>query len=202
MRKRKRIWWWWRKITYFFNCGEVGHVSRFYTKPCALCGYCHSTKHVTEDFPDLLGKWEEKKAHCNMVIVEPHKDQNPKEEVDVQVVTRGGIQMGMDLECGEILGQNIEGKIKKKVMLAPPKFDVVQQKQFLHDAQRSLEEDRACAKLQRVQCKNHWRKLGVRRGTTHTQISLEEAYICEELHHATKKSLEEACVHEEIQCVT
>jgi hypothetical protein len=80
-----------------------------------------------------------------MVTAEPCENQKPKEEVDVWVVTQGGIQMGMDLEHGEILGQNIEGKIRK-VAQAPPKFDVVQQKQFLHDAQRDLEEDRAHAK--------------------------------------------------------
>jgi hypothetical protein len=40
-------------------------------------------KHVTEDCPDLLKKWEEKKAHCNMVTTEPHGNQKKDEEVDV-----------------------------------------------------------------------------------------------------------------------
>jgi hypothetical protein len=75
----------------------------------------------------LLEKWEEKKGHCNMVTVEPHEGQKPKEEVDVWVVTQGGIHMGVDLEQGESLGQNIEGKIKK-VAQAPPKFDVMHKK--------------------------------------------------------------------------
>ena len=52
----------------------------------------------------MLEKWEKKKVHCNMVIVELHEDHQPKEEFNVLVVTLGGIQTGMDLECGEILG--------------------------------------------------------------------------------------------------
>jgi hypothetical protein len=34
---------------------------------------CYSPKHVTEDCPDLLKKWEDKKGNCNMVHVEPCK---------------------------------------------------------------------------------------------------------------------------------
>jgi hypothetical protein len=55
--------------------------------------------------------------------------------------------MRMDLEGGEISGQNIEGKIKKR-STRTSKFGVVQQNQFFHDAQRDLEEDRACKELQ------------------------------------------------------
>jgi hypothetical protein len=54
-----------------FNCREIGHVSRFCTKPCMLCAYCYSPEHVTEDCPDLLKKWEDKKTNCNMVHAEP-----------------------------------------------------------------------------------------------------------------------------------
>jgi len=46
-----------------FNCGEIGHVSRFCTKPCSHCGYLYNPKHVTKDFPSLLKKWEVNKAH-------------------------------------------------------------------------------------------------------------------------------------------
>jgi hypothetical protein len=48
-----------------------------------------------------------------MVNVELREGQNPKEEVDVWVVTRGGICMGVDLERGGSYNQNIEGRIKK-----------------------------------------------------------------------------------------
>jgi hypothetical protein len=49
-------------------------MSLFCTKLCALCGYFHSTEHVTKDYPDLLETWEEKKAHCNMVTAKLHED--------------------------------------------------------------------------------------------------------------------------------
>jgi len=58
-----------------FNCGQIGHVSIFFTKLCTLCGYFYSPEHVTEDCPNLLKKWEKKKEHFNMVTVEPHKNQ-------------------------------------------------------------------------------------------------------------------------------
>jgi hypothetical protein len=63
-------------------------------------------------------------------IVEPHGNHKPKEEFDMQVETQGGIKKKMDLEHGESLSHNIEGKIRK-VAQTPPKFDVVQQKKFL-----------------------------------------------------------------------
>jgi hypothetical protein len=53
----------------------------------------------------LLKKWEEKKAHCNMVTIETCGNQKKDEEVDVWVITRGGAKTGMDLEHGEISGQ-------------------------------------------------------------------------------------------------
>jgi hypothetical protein len=34
----------------YFNCGEVGHLSCFCTKLCALCGYFHNADHVMEYF--------------------------------------------------------------------------------------------------------------------------------------------------------
>jgi hypothetical protein len=55
-----------------------------------LCAYCYSPEHVTEDCPDLLKKWEDKKTNCNMVHAEPCKNKKKNEEVDVWVVTRGG----------------------------------------------------------------------------------------------------------------
>jgi len=43
------------------------------------------------------------------------------------VINQGGENMGMNFEHGEILGQRLEGKIRK-VENPPPKFDDVQQK--------------------------------------------------------------------------
>jgi hypothetical protein len=113
-----------------------------------------------------------------MVTTDPHEYQKPKEEVDVRVVTRGGIWMRMDLERGEIVGQKIEGKIRKETQAAP-NFNSMQQKQFLGDAQRALKEDRARKELQHM-----------------TQRSLEESCVHEEVQCSTQISLEEACVHE------
>jgi hypothetical protein len=76
-------------------------------------GTITSTEHVTKYCPDLLEKWEEKKAHLQYGDCGVVENRRQEEEVDVWVVTQGGIQMGMDLENGEILGQNIEGKIRK-----------------------------------------------------------------------------------------
>jgi hypothetical protein len=82
--------------------------------------------------------------------------------------------MELNLKCGEILVQKIKGKIEKEVK-APPKLDIVQQKQFMCDAQRDLEEDRSQKELQHIM-----------------QISLEEDRVHEELQCTTKISLEES----------
>jgi hypothetical protein len=84
-------------------------------------------EHVIEYFPNLLKKWEETKAHCNMVIAMSCGNQKKDEKVDVQVVTQGGVKMGMELEHDESSGQKSKGKIRKAVS-SPPKFDVTQHK--------------------------------------------------------------------------
>lgn len=104
-----------------FNCGEIGLVSRFCTKPCMLCAYCYSPKHVTEDCLILVKKWEEKKIHCNMVHAEPHINKKDA-EVDVRVITRGGAKTGREFEQVESSGKKPKGKIRKKAQ-PPPKFD-------------------------------------------------------------------------------
>jgi hypothetical protein len=48
---------------------------------------CFVPNHVTEECPNLLKKWEEKKTHCNMVHADPHKNKKKNEEVDVWVIT-------------------------------------------------------------------------------------------------------------------
>ena len=59
----------------------------FVPKKHALCGYYCRTKYVTEEFPDLLKKWEEKKEHYNMVTADMCGNQKKDEEVDVQLIT-------------------------------------------------------------------------------------------------------------------
>jgi hypothetical protein len=86
-----------------------------------------------------LAKWEEKKGHCNMVTVEPCKKPEAKR--------RSGRMGGNPREAfireptwneEKVLGHNVEGNIRK-VVQAPPKFDVMQEKnQFLHEAQKAL----------------------------------------------------------------
>jgi hypothetical protein len=88
-----------------FNYGDIGHLSWFYTKPCALCGYFHSVDHVMEDCPELFEKWEEKNENYNMVIVNSCREHKLKEEVDIQVVIQRSIYKGTDLQKGECLGQ-------------------------------------------------------------------------------------------------
>ena len=84
-----------------------------------LCAYFYNPEHVTKDNLDLVKKWEEKKMHCNMVHVNPWKNNNKDNKVDVQVVTRGGENIGRDFKQVENLSQNPEGKIKK-VGKSPP----------------------------------------------------------------------------------
>jgi hypothetical protein len=65
----------------------MGHVSILCAKSHALSGYHYSTDHATKEYLNLLKKWEEKKAHCNMVTAEPHENQKKNEEFDVWLKT-------------------------------------------------------------------------------------------------------------------
>jgi hypothetical protein len=56
-----------------------------------------------------------------MINVEPHKNKNNKKEVDVWVVTHGGVKNGEDLEHGEGSGKKID-KMIRKVPKPAPKF--------------------------------------------------------------------------------
>jgi hypothetical protein len=76
-----------------------------------LCAYCYSPEHVTEDFPDLLKKWEDKKGNCNMVHVEPCKNQKKKGEVNIWVVTHGGEKTGADFQTHEKVQVNKQREI-------------------------------------------------------------------------------------------
>jgi hypothetical protein len=89
--------------------------------------------------------------------MQSHKNKKKDEEVDVWVVTRGGEKIGRDFEQVRAQGQKLEGKIRKATQ-PPPKFDVSQQKQFMCDAQRAIEEERA-HKSCNTQHKDHSRRL-------------------------------------------
>jgi hypothetical protein len=69
--------------TLFFNCGDIFHVSRFSTKQHSFFRYCYKPEHVTENFPKLLNKWEEKKKHCNMLTIETRGNKKKDDEVDL-----------------------------------------------------------------------------------------------------------------------
>lgn len=76
-----------------YNYGEPGHVQMYYTKPRKLCGYCHNTKHLTEDCPELIAKLEEKRRpNIHMIIVIPHD--RPIDPANVRVIILGGACMG------------------------------------------------------------------------------------------------------------
>jgi hypothetical protein len=51
---------------------------------------------VTEDYPELVEKWEEITGHCNIIIVEPREEQKLKGPVHVHVVSKGGARTGED----------------------------------------------------------------------------------------------------------
>jgi hypothetical protein len=91
------------------------------------------------------------------------KNKKKNEEDDVWVVTHGGEKQGQTSSMVKAQVKKPDGKIRKAPH-PPPKFDVAQQKQFLCDAQRALEEERAHEELQHM-----------------TQRSLEEAQIWEEV---------------------
>jgi hypothetical protein len=88
-----------------------------------------------------MKKWDEKNTNCNMVHVELQKTKKKNGEADVQVVTHRGEKIGEKFEHSEGSGQKPDGRIRKapKPLL---KFDVSQQKKFVRDVQRALEEER------------------------------------------------------------
>jgi hypothetical protein len=104
-----------------------------------ICAYFYSPEHVTKDFLDLLKKWEYKKTNYNMVHAELHKNKKKNEEDEVQVVTYEGAKEGDNFEHGEGSGKKQEENIRNAPQ-PPLEFDVSQQKQLLHNAQRELEE--------------------------------------------------------------
>jgi hypothetical protein len=67
----------------------------------------------------LLKKWKEKKAHLNMVTTEPHGNQKKDKEVDLQVITQGRPNIGLDLECGESSSQRMDEEIRNVVQPPP-----------------------------------------------------------------------------------
>jgi len=54
------------------NFGEIGHVSRFYSKPRDLYGYFYITGHLTYDYLDLFKKWE-KIRHIETWCMQSHE---------------------------------------------------------------------------------------------------------------------------------
>jgi hypothetical protein len=48
-----------------------------------LYAYFYSPKNFTEDYLDLLKKWEGKKSNCNIVHANPCKNKKENEEVYV-----------------------------------------------------------------------------------------------------------------------
>jgi hypothetical protein len=73
------------------------------------------------------------------------KNKKKNEEVDVWVVTQEGKRQEKTLSMVKAQVKIQMEKIRKAPH-PPPKFDVSQQKQFLHDAQRALEEERVHAR--------------------------------------------------------
>jgi len=66
-----------------------------------LCAYFYSPEHVTDDSPELLKKWDEKKTDCNMVHPESCKIKKNNEDTDIHVVTCIGEKTRVELEHGE-----------------------------------------------------------------------------------------------------
>jgi hypothetical protein len=112
-----------------------------------LYAYFYSPEHATKYFLELIKKWEKNNTNCNMVHVEPCKNKKKNEEVDVRVVTQGGVKTEEDFDHGEGLHKKPNGKTMKAPH-PPPKSDVAQHKQFLRDAQRELEGERGHEDIQ------------------------------------------------------
>jgi hypothetical protein len=55
-----------------------------------LCAYCYSPEHVTEDCPNLLEEVGRKEDALQYGACRATQNKKKDEEVDVQVVTRGG----------------------------------------------------------------------------------------------------------------
>jgi hypothetical protein len=65
-----------------------------------LYAYLYKPEHVTEDCPNLLKKWEDKKTNYNMVHDELRKNKKNNEVFDIWVVTHRGEKTGLDFEHG------------------------------------------------------------------------------------------------------
>jgi hypothetical protein len=43
-----------------YNCDEQGNIARDFPLPRRpWCAHCRNNTHTTEDFPDLISKWED-----------------------------------------------------------------------------------------------------------------------------------------------
>jgi hypothetical protein len=122
----------------YYNCSQLGHLSRDCYNPFTNCSYCSSFEHVIEDCPVLLAKIQERRgpqenSQVQLIYVEP-SGEDPR----VVVITRGGAVTGEDrLAQGKIMEDSGIIKATKKTQT----FDAKKERQIFEEARKELRGD-------------------------------------------------------------
>lgn len=92
------------------------------------CSYCQLNTHATEDYPELVVRWEEQNwaKGVNLVCVEA-QDSSPSTQPNINVVTRGGKKMRADIGTPDQLAVKRPASPKKS-------YDPNKQKEYYWDA--------------------------------------------------------------------
>lgn len=76
----------------FYNCGQLGHLAKYFPNPYMTCTYYNKLEHAKKYFLQLLEKLQEKcEPNMQMVTMEIRR-YHPQ----VCAVTRGVTRIGMD----------------------------------------------------------------------------------------------------------
>jgi hypothetical protein len=117
-----------RGPTHCYNCDEQGNL----TRDCPLlrrpwCAHCRNNTHATEDYPELISKWEDHVRQCgdNLINFEPQPITEEKEP-KINIITRGGTRIGVDIDNPN------QSKIQK-VVPVDVKYDPLRKNKFFHN---------------------------------------------------------------------
>jgi hypothetical protein len=136
----------------YYNCAQLGHLTRDCQNPCTTCSYCSSFEHVIEDCPVLLAKLQERRGpqqnpQVQLIYVEPRK-----EDPRVVVITRGGTVTGEDrLTQGNITEDSGIRKATEKTQM----FDVKKERQMFEEARKNFRGDQGSSSKTRPEVREY-----------------------------------------------
>ncbi len=115
----------------FYNCNQLGHVSRECQNLTTTCHYCRAVDHMIEACPWLIAKMQERNAaptqNIQMIVIE-------KQPISaINVVTRNGGTTELKNKCKELDRAWIR-KTPEKV----PDFDVRREKDTFMEAREDF----------------------------------------------------------------